>query len=176
MGRRHTTVDAAVTGHMQPYRSHAKVAVYRFYNTDRQLLYVGVTNHLPGRLNEHAATKTWQSQISDVQVVWYADRSSAVAAESRAILTEHPLHNIAGRGKWLHPEDMEPDYTNDILNYIDCCDRDWAETTPFKVTTDGIGHYRCLECHNRWTCHWGWQPTVPLRRDYIVHPIPAGMV
>jgi predicted GIY-YIG superfamily endonuclease len=100
----------------------APTALYRFYAADGSLLYVGVTNNMKARLGQHAADKPWWPQVARKTVGWHATRAEALAAESAAIKTEHPAHNIAGiekskpvtAGRPLHAvEDWEYEFPDD---------------------------------------------------------------
>ena len=70
-------------------------AVYRLYDGQGALLYVGSSNRPQGRLTYHKSSKPWGESISRSAVEWYESRSAALAAEATAIHAEHPLHNGA---------------------------------------------------------------------------------
>lgn len=82
-------------------------ALYRFYDSDGRLLYVGITADLGGRLNRHGDDKPWWSDVTRVVVEHHQSRTAVLAAERAAILDERPLHNIvhnrAGRSGPLAP-------------------------------------------------------------------------
>lgn len=71
--------------------------VYRFYDVDGVLLYVGLSMHLPDRLSQHRQSSLWLS-VSRIEVEHLADRDSASARERELISTLHPLHNRNGGG------------------------------------------------------------------------------
>lgn len=71
--------------------------LYRFYDAEDQLLYVGITLHLPQRWASHAHDKSWWAEVARCTVEHHPDRISAGAAELTAIAAEHPRHNIVGR-------------------------------------------------------------------------------
>ena len=72
-----------------------RTALYRWYDVDSRLLYVGITNHLMRRAEQHSDDKPWWSQVASSVVEWHPTRQAALAAETNAIHTEHPVHNIA---------------------------------------------------------------------------------
>lgn len=78
-------------------RPVTKHALYRFYNDGGQLLYTGITNNPERRFGEHAKEKHWWGDVRGISVDWYDDRGGVLAAESRAIRIEKPLHNVQGR-------------------------------------------------------------------------------
>ena len=69
-------------------------AVYRFFDAADALLYIGVTASPQTRFTQHAATKPWWPQVARKTVEWHGKRQDAEDAESIAIDTEHPAHNI----------------------------------------------------------------------------------
>lgn len=78
--------------------------VYRCYDADDTLIYVGATClTLDKRMAVHAKKNPEVvRQSARVEVTEYPDRDSALEAESRAIDTEHPTLNIR-RGKAYEP-------------------------------------------------------------------------
>jgi predicted GIY-YIG superfamily endonuclease len=68
--------------------------LYRFYDLDDHLLYVGISDDLGRRLDQHARGKTWWRDVAIVRVQHHPDRASVREAERLAIQTEHPLHNV----------------------------------------------------------------------------------
>ena len=69
-------------------------SLYRFYDEDDRLLYVGITTQACARWAAHAGDKEWFPTVVRATVEHFADRESAAAAEKAAIRTEKPLHNI----------------------------------------------------------------------------------
>lgn len=69
-------------------------ALYRFYDADDELLYVGISLNLPGRLHQHQKSKTWWKDVAHVAVEHFDSREEALAAEEEAIKTERPLMNV----------------------------------------------------------------------------------
>lgn len=70
-----------------------KTALYRHFNSDGCLLYVGITDGLSVRDKAHAATSSWHADVVRSETEWFNDRAAARAAETKAILQEKPLHN-----------------------------------------------------------------------------------
>ncbi len=69
--------------------------LYRFWDCDGVLLYVGLTADPGRRWQAHSKDKGWWSQVARVTVEHFPDRASVEAAERTAITTEKPCHNIA---------------------------------------------------------------------------------
>ena len=71
-------------------------ALYRFFDAAAALLYVGISRRPEDRFKQHAADKSWWPQVAERSVEWFDTRHEALTAESHAIKSESPRHNIAG--------------------------------------------------------------------------------
>lgn len=105
--------------------------IYRFYDRDGQLLYVGVTADIGGRWKTHSKTKPSWRQVASATIEHFDSRAEALEAEEVAIRAERPAWNItynvgrpprqrevsaqrrsvdieaaAGRGEWLTLTDL----------------------------------------------------------------------
>lgn len=76
-------------------RKRFTCSLYRFYDSDNTLLYVGVTVDLERRLAEHLNEKHWYTDMERIKVEHFPSRYAAESAEKRAIRQEFPLHNVA---------------------------------------------------------------------------------
>ena len=83
-------------------------ALYRHFDADGILLYVGIALSPIARLCEHRAGSAWYDRITTVKIVRYPTRDEAEAAELRAIREERPLHNIAGASAPMVPLNVAP--------------------------------------------------------------------
>jgi predicted GIY-YIG superfamily endonuclease len=70
-------------------------AVYRFFDAQDQLLYIGITSDPPTRWAAHAREKWWWSKVKRRETTWFPSRAIAHEAEVAAIRAEGPLHNGA---------------------------------------------------------------------------------
>jgi predicted GIY-YIG superfamily endonuclease/DNA-binding XRE family transcriptional regulator len=73
--------------------------VYRCYDADGQLLYIGCTSDVSHRFRAHRSAKsetsrTLMRRMARYSAEVYPDRASGMAAERRAIAAEHPLLNV----------------------------------------------------------------------------------
>lgn len=73
------------------------VTVYRFYDEADQLLYVGISDNPPRRFREHTKHAEWWMDAVRIDLTHYATEQAARAAELKAIRTERPKYNLAGR-------------------------------------------------------------------------------
>lgn len=72
-----------------------RVAIYRHFDRNGELLYVGITSDPDRRWQQHLEASVWARFVSDVTVHWLDDRNQARRAERRAIASERPLFNRA---------------------------------------------------------------------------------
>lgn len=70
--------------------------LYRYFDNDANLLYVGITKNQFKRFSAHASKALWVSQINYATFEHFDTRSDALDAEAEAIRTENPKYNIAG--------------------------------------------------------------------------------
>lgn len=82
--------------------SDGPTSLYRFFDADGTLLYVGITNALHTRLKGHESTKPWWELVRSIRVDHLPTRQAALEAEAVAIRREHPAFNIAGRPEGAH--------------------------------------------------------------------------
>lgn len=78
--------------------SCAAFTVYRFYNSLGRLLYVGASEHGPGRWAKHRNGKPWWTEVTRVDVVHYQTKAETFSAEAYAIRHERPFYNVQHNG------------------------------------------------------------------------------
>lgn len=93
--------------------SGERTLLYRFYNLQGELLYVGITNSPHVRWAQHAHNAAWWPEVRVAHSEWYPLRSEAEAAERTAVYREEPLHNYSHnhrvdgrrrfRSMYIHP-------------------------------------------------------------------------
>jgi predicted GIY-YIG superfamily endonuclease len=74
-----------------------RTALYRLYDADDRLLYVGISSNPHRRWKQHALehAKTWWPDVRGERVQWFESRREAEVAELAAIRTEGAIHNRA---------------------------------------------------------------------------------
>ncbi|MET9676446.1 GIY-YIG nuclease family protein [Streptomyces sp. NPDC006482] len=77
-------------------------AVYRLYDADGALLYIGMTRNEASRWKDHRKEMLWWPEVTDKHLTWYDTRWQAWDAERLAIRTEGPRYN---KSSW---PDMAP--------------------------------------------------------------------
>ncbi|MBQ1118538.1 GntR family transcriptional regulator [Streptomyces sp. C3-3] len=70
-----------------------RTALYRLYNADDVLLYVGIASDPERRWKQHEEFKPWWPEVAKKTVEWLESRNAALTAETQAIRTELPRHN-----------------------------------------------------------------------------------
>lgn len=72
----------------------SRTALYRHFDAEGCLLYVGISDCLSERDKQHAATAHWHESVEKTETEWCICRDHALALERVAITYERPLHNI----------------------------------------------------------------------------------
>lgn len=79
-----------------PAEQNRATAVYRFFDADGRLLYVGIAYDPAERWKHHAAKTRWWKDAVDNTIEWYGTRVEAERAEKVALRYEKPIYNKAG--------------------------------------------------------------------------------
>jgi len=82
-------------GHITRRTFDQRTDVYRLYDADEQLLYVGVGVNGYARLDAHRREKPWWPEVRRVVMTQYGTRWTALHVEACAIRDEKPLYNRA---------------------------------------------------------------------------------
>lgn len=85
-------------GWSHPYRNPGalRVVLYRHYDPDGVLLYVGIAEKPASRMHVHARESAWALFASHAEMDWHPNRAAALEAERAAIKDEAPIFN------WVH--------------------------------------------------------------------------
>lgn len=78
------------------YLDDHRTALYRFFDADGTLLYVGITYDTEQRFASHSNNSPWWKDAVSHTVEWRDTRRLALAAELTAIRNERPRYNING--------------------------------------------------------------------------------
>lgn len=131
--------------------------VYRIWDDQGALVYIGATSRLQRRIAEHRATKTWAGchpvlRVGERMHTWaaveYPTRRAALDAEREAIAREHPELNTTRVAAQTAPRpvtpkespmDLTPDYTlNEVAEALRMSPR-WLRE---RIRVDGVEHQR----------------------------------
>lgn len=91
--------------------------VYRLFDVDDDLLYVGIAGNPGRRFEQHAKDKPWWSEVDHIGLEHHPDRRSALAAERLAIVDEKPRYNV------VHNSHRAPAGTLDLVWLCHECDQ-----------------------------------------------------
>lgn len=123
--------------------------LYRFFDDQKNLLYIGITSDPATRFKQHSSHKTRWHTVATITLEHYPTRSDVEAAELHAIATEHPLHNI--RGNPTH----KPTNDTDLPDDCDICNENDITSIylPYRWTRTGTAYYACTYAHD-WQVKW----------------------
>ncbi len=111
-------------------------ALYRHYDSDGVLLYIGITSSMRRRLREHEGNSDWYERISRITIERYESRDAALLAEKDAICREGPLYNI----QWANVP--VPFYPSIELSPGDLCPHCGMKYRPRLSNADRQRRYR----------------------------------
>ena len=80
-----------------PMASDSKTDLYRHFDADGNLLYIGVSTSALTRFKQHKHRSSWVDKVRTITIEKYSDRQSAFAAEKDAIEKERPPYNYERR-------------------------------------------------------------------------------
>jgi hypothetical protein len=159
--------------------------LYRFYDKDGVLLYVGITSVGPSRWSEHRRNRPWWHEVQSSKIEHFPTRQDALLAESLAIRIESPRYNKRGTSiqeslspqtiphvKWdiRKARELSVDWRTVVGPTVEPLE--WRELVlksfDFKSTIyaeDSYGH--TMVSASRYV-HGPW---VELQLDYCYHPL-----
>lgn len=70
-----------------------RTALYRLYDADERLLYVGISSRPQQRMRQHSSEKLWWPEVTRREVEWFSSRDLAATAEVEVIESQGPLYN-----------------------------------------------------------------------------------
>jgi hypothetical protein len=70
--------------------------LYRLFDADDRLLYVGITCNKQQRWGGHRKNSRWWPLVARKELITHPDRSTALTAERDAIRSERPIYNVSG--------------------------------------------------------------------------------
>lgn len=88
---------------------HRRCALYRQYDNQGLLLYVGISTNPAYRRRSHLKQSVWVEFASTESAIWFDSIEVALAAERDAIVNEKPIFNI------VHADAHRNDRLNEYL-------------------------------------------------------------
>lgn len=68
--------------------------LYRIFNSDGEIIYIGITCCYEIRMRGHKDSKFWWNEVDSIKTRKYPNRTKALEAEKRAIKKYNPVYNI----------------------------------------------------------------------------------
>lgn len=133
-------------------------ALYRHWDAEGNLLYVGISLSPLVRLCQHRDASAWYSAIATVTVAWFDSREQAAEAEVVAIKTEGPKHNVVhrprSRSAYLdHLEDMAEDSCAELTRKVTRFDATYTVAKAADTLGIGVGNLRLAIFHRDIPCY-----------------------
>jgi len=72
--------------------------LYRFFDVEGELLYVGITMNPSSRWKAHGRDKAWWTEVAHIAIEVHPDREAVLEAEQEAIAAEAPKYNVVHNG------------------------------------------------------------------------------
>lgn len=91
--------------------------VYRAFDCEGDLLYVGYSGRAFARVSEHLDRAAWSGQVSTITFEQYDAKDAALDAEAAAISSENPTYNV------IRPAPKAALHTDAVID--DICQRVW---------------------------------------------------
>lgn len=79
---------------------HRRAAVYRLFDAEGTLLYIGSAYDPDRRCERHRSTQWWP-EVAHRTDEWHANRSIAFTEETKAIWSEEPRYNVASTVEYV---------------------------------------------------------------------------
>lgn len=104
-----------------------RTALYRLYDSEDRLLYLGIAAVPEQRWKLHSDRQPWWHLVARKSVEWHPDRPTAKAAETRLTVEEQPLYN---RYKVKQRETVRYDDAADLRRVTDWLSKRVEEIEP----------------------------------------------
>lgn len=95
-----------------------RTALYRLYDGDDRLLYIGISALPKARWERHATLQPWWHLVARKSLEWHDDRASAIKAEAEATAAEGPLYDRSWRRSRSEPRGGY-DYSEDVNKVVE---------------------------------------------------------
>ena len=110
--------------------SGRKTTLYRLYDVDGAMLYVGITHRWTQRKHEHASRQRWWSEVTSMAFEEFPTREAAAAAEFCAITTESPRYNGRTDGPYVPVGPLQSPLLPPLHEHIDMGSHDFHPPRP----------------------------------------------
>jgi hypothetical protein len=105
--------------------------LYRVFDADDRLIYVGASHVLHFRMQTHEARSWWYGLARRVAWEFHPTKESAFAAESVALQEEQPVFNVRGTGR------AEDDFSHWTTEDARACEQ-WVREDLLRASGMGV--------------------------------------
>lgn len=78
--------------------------LYRAFDRNNRLLYVGISGKWSERLHQHERESKWMERTDYVKIERFDTRDEVAEAEKRAVVDEKPIYNKQYNQEWESPQ------------------------------------------------------------------------
>lgn len=103
--------------------------LYRLFDSEGELLYVGIAGNPGRRFEQHKEDKPWWGDVANVRLEHFETRHEAADAERVAIQSEMPRHNKTHRRELTTAERM-------VAEALDASAEQWGGTGRWRQAVD----------------------------------------
>jgi predicted GIY-YIG superfamily endonuclease len=104
-----------------------KTTLYRYFDSEDRLLYVGITKNIFDRQNAHAKTQPWWHEVNKATFEHLDSREEALSCETEVIAREFPKYNKSG-------PTIDPELRKHLIEIISSSlDDEWHEQLSNKI-------------------------------------------
>jgi hypothetical protein len=122
--------------------------LYKLYDADRNLLYVGQTTNLKARLAAHATNAAWWSGVAYTDTEEYPSAWELSRGEREAIVALRPRHNVAHLTKPVVPSFNPKELEEWLPGHVVSNTLGVSRNTAVKILR--LGYIRAVETQLGW--------------------------
>ncbi len=114
-----------------------RTCLYRHYDYNDVLLYVGIASNPVVRGSSHKHNSDWYAVLSRTEYEWFNTREFALAAERRAIRLESPLHNVThNHGSFDIHKYLEIEKIREVLKCVSGFMHDYSHDDYYMIVVN----------------------------------------
>lgn len=109
--------------------------LYRMYDKNDVLLYIGISTQVMARLHSHWSSKEWICEVENIYIERFQTKRDLEEAETKAIKEEKPKYNIALNQIKIRPEVKEKRrrqrraFSSALIDFVESKNKSWIEVS-----------------------------------------------
>ena len=115
--------------------------LYRMFDINGDLLYIGQSVRVTDRIRQHARTKHWWSSVRTITIEQYESAPALNIAEREAIKNEKPIHNIIFNSKSNMNRHFQDDNLANQIEMLRRYPKRFCEPISIKNVAEDWDHY-----------------------------------